>query len=104
MLLTTAYTAQISSAQNAIIPTHISPACHQAQPLPYQNIIAIISSGPGAVAGPLSSACLFPPARDSDLGPGPDARKALPPTGIRSAPWRLAGLDGAPVQGKAGPR
>jgi hypothetical protein len=44
-LVTSAYTAQSSRPQNAITPAHITVACHQAQPPPYQNIIVIISPG-----------------------------------------------------------
>src|SRR6516162_9766478 len=98
--------AQISSAQNAIMTIHISPACHQAQPPPPQNIIVIISSGPGAVTGPLFAACLPMPPRGSDLGPGPRGRKALPPRGIGGAPWRPAGAGRGPgeTQGRGNDR
>ena len=66
------------NTQNAIMASHISPACHQAQPLPYQDIITI-SFRPGILAGPLSAACLPIPPRGSDLGPGPRAARPCPP-------------------------
>jgi len=55
MPVTRAYTVKISSAQNAITASHISPACHQAQLLSSQNIIATISPGAG-----LSGSCQQP--------------------------------------------
>ena len=42
---------QMSSPQNAIMAIHIRPACHQTQPPPFQNIMVIISSRPGASPG-----------------------------------------------------
>src|SRR5437016_1675843 len=39
-------------------PAHIRPACHQAQPPPFQNIIVIISSGPGT---PRAATASLPP-------------------------------------------
>src|SRR6266536_323362 len=43
--------AQIKRPQNAIMAIHIRPACHQAQPPPYQNIITTISLREPGLAG-----------------------------------------------------
>ena len=62
--------------------SHISPACHQAQPLPYQDIITI-SFRPGILAEPLSAACLPIPPRGSGPRSRPAGRKPPAPHGHR---------------------